>query len=94
MKHGHSRSIDKTTRTAVDQDIIDKGGRKSTTNRAQNRGPDPVLTTIIEDCIKNGLGTLTERLGINLRTLPSITDHCSHDAGSQITRRIDGASYG
>ncbi len=69
MKRGHSRGIDKTTRTAVDQDIIDKGGRKSATNRAQNRGPDPVLTTIIEDCIKNGLGTLTEQLGINLRTI-------------------------
>ena len=27
------------------------------------------------------------------RTLPSVTDHCGHDAGSQITRRIDGESY-
>jgi hypothetical protein len=57
MKRGHSRGIDKAVRTAVDKDIIDEGGRKSTTNRAQNRGPDPVLTAIIEDCAKNGLGT-------------------------------------
>ena len=64
IKCGHSRGIDKTVRTAVDEDLIDEGGRKSTTNGAQNRGPDPVLTTIIEDCIKNVLGTLTERLGL------------------------------
>jgi hypothetical protein len=49
MKRGHSRSIDKTVQTAVDEDIIDEGGGKSATNRAQKRGPDPVLTTIIED---------------------------------------------
>jgi hypothetical protein len=62
-KCGHSRSIDKTARTAVYQDIIDKGGRKSAKDRAQKRGPDPVLTTIIEFCIMNVLVTLTERLG-------------------------------
>jgi len=54
MKHSHSRGIDKTVRTAIDEDIIDEGSRKSSTNRAQKRGPDPVLTTIIEDWIKNG----------------------------------------
>jgi hypothetical protein len=64
MKRDHSRGIDKTVRTAVDEDIIDEGGRKSATNRAQKRGPDPVLTTIIEDCIKNGLVIVTERLGL------------------------------
>ena len=58
MKRGHSRGIDKTVRTAVDEDVIDEGSRKSTANRSQNRGPDPVLTAIIEDCTKNGLGTL------------------------------------
>jgi hypothetical protein len=64
MKRGHSRGIDKTVRTAVDEDIIDEGGRKSATNRAQKGGPDPVLTTIIEDCIKNILVIVTERLGL------------------------------
>jgi hypothetical protein len=64
MKRGHSRGIDKTVRTAVDEDIIDEGSRKSATNRAQKRGPDPVLTTIIEDCLKNGLVIVTERLGL------------------------------
>jgi hypothetical protein len=56
MKRCHSRGIDKTLRTAADEGLIHEGGRKSATNRAQKRGPDPVLTTIIEDCIKNGLG--------------------------------------
>jgi hypothetical protein len=93
MKRAHSRGVDKTVRTAVDKDIIDEPGRKSATNRAHKRGPDPVLTTIIEDCIKNGLGIVTEQLRTS-RTLPSVTDHCGHDAGPQITRRIDGESYG
>jgi hypothetical protein len=70
MKRGHSRGIDKTVRTAVDEDTIDEGGRKSATNRAQKRGPDPVLTTIIEDCIKNGLGTVSERLGLAVPCRP------------------------
>jgi hypothetical protein len=70
MKRGHSRSIDKTVRTAVDEDIIDEGGRKSATNRAQKRGPDPVLATIIEDCIKSGLGTVTEQLGLAVPCRP------------------------
>jgi hypothetical protein len=93
MMRGHSRGIDKTVRTAVDEDIIDEGSRKSTANRSQNRGPDPVLTAIIEDCTKNGLGTLdwTDWVG---RTLPPVTNHCGHNAGTQITCRIDGASYG
>ena len=56
-KGSHSRGIDKAVRTAVDEDIIDEGGRKSATNRAQNRGPDPVLTAIIEDYTNNRLGT-------------------------------------
>jgi hypothetical protein len=94
MKRGHSRGIDKTVRTAVDEDIIDECGRKSATNRAQKGGPDPVLTTIIEDCIKNGLVIIVTETAWVSRTLPSVTDHCGHDAGSQITRRIDGGSYG
>ncbi len=52
MKHGHSRGINETVRTTVDEDIIDKGGRESATDRAQKWGPDPVLTPIIEDCVK------------------------------------------
>ena len=60
MNRGHSRGINETVRTAVDEDIIDECGRKSATNRAQKRGPDPVLTTIIENCIKKKLGTVTE----------------------------------
>jgi len=64
MKRGHSQGIDKTVRPAVDEDIIDEGSRKSATNRAQKRGPDPVLTTIVEDCNKNGLGTVIKRLGL------------------------------
>ena len=70
MKHGNSRGIDKTVRTAVDKDIIDEGSRKSATNRAQKRGPDPVLTTIIEDCIKNGLATVSEWLGLAIPCRP------------------------
>ena len=70
MKRGHSRGIDKTIGTAVDEDIIGEGGRKSATNGTQNRGPDPVLTTIIEDCIKNGLVTLTERIGLAMPCRP------------------------
>jgi hypothetical protein len=70
MKRGHSRGIDKTVRTAVDEDIIDEGGRKSATNGAQKRGPDPVLTTIIEDCTKNALETVTERLGLAIPCRP------------------------
>ena len=64
IKRGHSRGIDKTVRTAADEGLIDEGGGKAATNGAQERGPDPVLTTIIEDCNKNGLGTVTERLGL------------------------------
>lgn len=51
MKRGHSRGIDKTVRTAVDEDIVYERSRNSATNRTQKRGPDPVLATIIEDCI-------------------------------------------
>jgi hypothetical protein len=70
MKRDHSRGIDKTVRTAVDEDIIDEGSRKSATNRSQERGPDPVLTTIIEDCIKNRLAAVTERLGLAIPCRP------------------------
>ena len=65
MKRSHSRGINKTLRTAVDEDIIEKGGSQSATNRAQKRRPDPVLAAIIEDCIKgNLLKTVTQWLGI------------------------------
>jgi hypothetical protein len=65
VKRSHSRGINKTFRAAVDEDIIEKGGNQSATNRAQKRRPDPVLAAIIEDCIKETLlETVTQRLGL------------------------------
>src|SRR6266403_2914698 len=92
MKLGHSRRINKTILSAVDEDIIDEGGRQSATDRTQKRGPDPVLTTKIEDCIKECIRDSDGTAWVCC-TLPSVTDHCGHDAGSQITCRIDGKSY-
>ena len=70
MKGCHSRGINRTFRAAVDEDIIEKGGNQSTTNRAEKRRPDPILAAKIEDCIKGTLETVTERLGIAVPFLP------------------------
>jgi len=94
-KRDYSRGVDETLWTNVDKEIIEEGGSQTTTNRAQDRGPEPILMKVGENCSRKDVSeTVTKRLKMHERycTFTSITNHRGHDAGSQVTRGINSKS--
>jgi hypothetical protein len=52
QKHGFSRLIDRALWTKVDENVIKEAGNQPPAERAENWGPKPVLTPVVENCIK------------------------------------------
>jgi hypothetical protein len=58
-KCSHSRGIDNALWTKVDQEVVEKTSNKPPTNGAKKRGPDPILTAVIEHCGENKISKMT-----------------------------------
>jgi hypothetical protein len=60
-KCSHSRGIDKALWTKVDQEVVEKTSNKSPADGTKKRGPDPILTAVIEHCGENKRLKMTTR---------------------------------